>query len=209
MQGRSIGILMFLPVPLVLWLITMLPLGPAWSLSLGLLIMLTHRLYARPYALQRARRRCLWCGGAVGDRDAVAIEVREPGGAVTWQACGGLHATRLQNVLNWMSRHKLLVRVGIGLSLIAYLVGAVLAAAGKTGSVTTGDLSAAFRFAVAVTVLPTGWLGPRSGRQVADALQVPFPLHIQALIGTAAVMALFRWIGLVWLIVSCAWFLTR
>ncbi|HET7294709.1 MAG TPA: hypothetical protein VFM88_19965, partial [Vicinamibacteria bacterium] len=51
---------------------------------------------------------------------------------------------------------------------------------------------------VAVTVLPFGLLGPRAPEPEGPP-RVPFPVHIQALIGTAAVLWLFRIVGVVWL----------
>jgi len=54
MPDRLLGILLFLPVPVVLVLFTRAPLGVGISLALGVGLMLTHRLYARPFALARA-----------------------------------------------------------------------------------------------------------------------------------------------------------
>ena len=79
--GRLLGVLFFLPVPLVLWLFTAAPLGVYASLGLGIVIMLSHRLYARPFALSRAGSRCLWSGAAL--RDGPRIELIEPPGAVS------------------------------------------------------------------------------------------------------------------------------
>ncbi len=45
---RLLGLLLFLPVPLVLWLLTRQPLGTLASLAIGFALMATHRLYARP-----------------------------------------------------------------------------------------------------------------------------------------------------------------
>ena len=60
--------------------------SPGASIALGVLLMGTHRLYARPFARRRAARRCLWCGGPVDG--GVEVAVAEPGGTVSWRACG-------------------------------------------------------------------------------------------------------------------------
>ena len=65
MATRLTGVLLFLPVPLVLFLFTRAPLGILPSLGIGIALVLTHRLYARPWALARAHRRCLWCGADI------------------------------------------------------------------------------------------------------------------------------------------------
>jgi hypothetical protein len=55
-----------------------------------------------------------------------------------------------------------------------------------------------FKLGIALTVLPLGWLALR--RPPADgALRVPFPVHIQALVGSWTVLWLLRVIGAVWL----------
>ena len=45
MRDRLLGLLLFLPVPLVLWLFTRQPLSTLASLAVGFALMATHRLY--------------------------------------------------------------------------------------------------------------------------------------------------------------------
>ena len=90
LMQRALGLLLFLPVPVVLLLFTRQPLGALVSIGVGVGLVLTHRLYARPFALARASRRCLWCGGeARGDASPLALE--EPLGRTEWRACAGAH----------------------------------------------------------------------------------------------------------------------
>ena len=200
MRERLQGIVLFLPVPAVLWLLTQRPLGTWPSLGLGVTLMVTHRLYARPFVLARKDGRCLWCGRA-GDADHLqSIKVVEPMGESTWRACSGDHQARLRGFLGWASRNSLFLKIGIAGTLLAYLVGVPLAAYGKLGPVTSVDLSYGFRLLIALNVLPLGWLGPASGS--GSALKLPFPVHIQALIGTVAVVWLFRIVGMIWLATS-------
>jgi hypothetical protein len=48
-------------------------------------------------------------------------------------------------------------------------------------------------------VLPLGWLSSPADPPSPEAARLPFPLHIQALVGTAVVVWLFRLVGLLWL----------
>src|SRR5262249_48919652 len=82
-MNRFSRVLLFLPVPIVLVLFTQAPLGPGVSLALGIVLMLTHRLYARPYALARADSRCLWCAAAALDGPRLAVD--EPPATTTWR----------------------------------------------------------------------------------------------------------------------------
>lgn len=190
---RSLGLALFLPVPLVLWLFTAQPLGALPSLGLGAALMLTHRLYARPWALARAGRRCLWCGSTGRE---VALDLEEPRGSTRWAACSEAHANRARAFLGWASARAIVLKAGI-LGSLALLVGvSLIAFLTPESSFVPADAPAVFRLGVALTVLPLGWFGPRSRQQPG---RLPFPVHIQALIGTCAVSWLFRVVGLVWL----------
>lgn len=206
MKERWQGIVLFLPVPIVLWLITNLPLGMWPSLGLGVALMVTHRLYARPFSLKRRARRCLWCGKGGAVAGLAPVTVIEPMGETVWQVCPGEHRKKLGSFLGWATTRALLLRIGIIGSLLLYLITIPLAFYGKLGPVSTVDLSYGFRLLIALTVLPLGWLGPGS-RGGAGSLSVPFPVHIQALIGTVVVAWLFRIIGLIWLVAATIHFL--
>lgn len=206
---RLAGLLLFLPVPLVLWLFTAQPLGPWLSLGLGVVVMGTHRLYARPFALARADRRCLWCGGPAVGGPRLALD--EPPGRTSWRACGDPHARRLARVLGWAAEERRFLAVGILGTLLLFLALAVLAAVGRPAGLERADAVAFFRFGIAVTVLPFGWLAPGSRSDYTRGLapvreredgpkgRLPFPVHIQALLGTVWVLWIFRLVGLWWL----------
>lgn len=197
---RQVGVLLFLPVPVVLWLFTQQQLGVARSLAYGVIVMVTHRLYARPWALARAGRRCLWCAGPADGSHPLALV--EPVGSSTWQACGPLHLENLRRVLGWAHAHALLLKVGILGALIVFLPAAWQAGFGKLGAVQTADCVAFFRTAIALSVLPMGVFALFRPPSPADPLPVPFPVHIQALIGTSSVLWLFRIVGLTWLVLA-------
>ena len=120
--------------------------------------MLTHRLYARPFALSRAQRRCLWCGGSAGG--GPGIDLDEPLGRTSWRACGEEHALLLARTLGWARDRSLRLRLGILGSLLALLGLSAAAALGWPAGLAAADAVAVFRLGVALTVLPFGWLGP-------------------------------------------------
>jgi hypothetical protein len=202
-SDRLIGVLLFLPVPIVLFLFTRAPLGIAWSLALGVALMLSHRAYARPFALARASRRCLWCGRAVAEGPAFDIE--EPLGLTRWRACGEAHGMRARRFLEWAGAHRRFLLIAILGTLGAFLLAAAAMAAGLADGRRYPDAVNAFRLAIALTVLPLGLLATRG--TAADApLRPPFPVHIQALIGTWAVSWLFRVVGVAWLVLAIVCF---
>jgi hypothetical protein len=205
-MDRLLGALLFLPVPFVLFLFTRAPLGAAASLALGVALMSTHRLYARPFALSRADRRCLWCGRPAPSGPELMVE--EPTGVTRWRACGEPHALRARRFLNWAGAHGRFVQVGILGTLALFLVLAVLAAGRPAGELRYADAVGVFRLGIAGTVLPLSILGA-SGGAGPSRLRTPFPVHIQALIGTSAVRWLFRIVGVTWLALAIAYLARR
>lgn len=207
MRDRLEGLFLFLPVPLVLWLFTRAPLGIAASLAVGVVLMGTHRLYARPWALARAARRCLWCGKALVAGPGLSLA--EPPGPTTWRACGDAHAGLAARVFAVAWRFRWGLRLGILGGLLVFLAGASVAAAVPSAPFTFEDASAFFRLSVAVVVTPFGWLATRGRPAGEEPVRVPFPVHVQALVGTYAVLWLFRLVGVVWLATSLRHFLAR
>jgi hypothetical protein len=201
------GVLLFLPVPLVLWLFTRMPYGAWISIGAGIAIVATHRLYARPWALARKDGRCFWCGATAPG--VLPIEVSDPLGPVAWAACSPAHRALARRTLGYAQRHAWSLRVGILGALAAFVVAAPLAWSGRLGGFTHRDAVNLFRLSVALAVLPLGWLGPDGPEPVEGPLRVPFPTHVQALIGTRAVTWLFRLVGIAWLVVSARALLAR
>lgn len=192
---RLVGLLFFLPVPVVLALLTRQPLDVRASLALAVVLLVTHRFYARPWALARATQRCLWCGRAAG---GPTLEIDEPGERTVWRACGAAHAQRVASFLGWAGRRAWLLRAGILGALAVVIAGPVLAATGRLG----GDpllFADTFRVVVALVVLPLGWFGP-SAAPAREPFPAPFPVHIQALVGSVVVAWLFRLVGIWWLL---------
>ncbi len=128
------------------------------------------------------------------------MTITEPFGVTTWRTCREAHAQRVTRMLTWAHRRSMFLKVGILGTLAVFLPAALLASTGRLGPARYDDAVAFFRLGIALTVLPLGWLsagpGPLPG---SEPLRAPFPVHIQALIGTRVVLWLFRLVGLVWL----------
>jgi hypothetical protein len=134
--------------------------------------------------------------------------VAEPGGETAWRACDADHLGRLGGVLGWAARHARFLRFGVLGTLFLFLPGALLADRGRLGFLTVADAVAFFRTGVALCVLPLGWLAARTA-PLPEVPRLPFPLHLQALIGTWAVGWLFRLVGLAWLALGIGHVLER
>ena len=195
--------LLFLPVPLVLLLFTRAPLGILPSLGIGVALMLTHRLYARPWALARAGARCLWCGADLLIKATafarLGIPIQDPLGIASWAACGDAHARSARAVLMWAQRQSRWLQLGILGSLAVFLAWALAAGLAQLSPPAFAHASAFFRLGAGATVLPLGWLAARTKpKEPADVVRAPFLVHLSALVGLRAVQWLFRLIGLLW-----------
>jgi hypothetical protein len=198
---RAVGVLLFLPVPLVLFLFTRAPLGILPSLGVGVLLMATHRLYARPWALARSHSRCLWCGADVAPQAPLAVElaIEEPLGGASWRACREAHARPVRAVLGWAAAYGGFLKLGILGTLGVFLAWGAGSGSGWPVLPEFEHAVAVFRLGIAATVLPLGWLAARAEPAPAASPRAPFPLHVPALVGLRTVLWLFRLVGLLWL----------
>jgi hypothetical protein len=202
--GRFLGIALqgaalFLFIPLVLFLFLRQPLGPGWSVALGVVIMLGHRFLAAPWMAKFADVRCLWCG-RVGH--ARHFTVRAGGRTWTMSACSEAHEAGVASFLRFVQRFRLPIAAGIFLPLVWLLVAAAAAAAGRPLS--PHDTNALiFRVLVAATVV-TSSVVPFVASRPADtddrALRCPFPLHNLFLLGVGNTLWVFRLVGAWWLV---------
>jgi hypothetical protein len=217
---RLQGLALFAFIPLVLFLLLRQPLGPGWSVLLGLAIMFGHRFVAAPWAAKYADVRCLWCGRAgVGAPRPISVTA----GRRTWHvlACSDAHADRVARFLRFVDRRRLPIAVSIFLPL-AWLIVASLAAAAGHPLLPHATSALIFRLVVALTVVSVSfaytaapvWIGPfvaRRGLELKPAgppdgrpdnspLRCPFPLHNLFLLGIGNMLWVFRVVGIWWIV---------
>jgi hypothetical protein len=192
------GILLFLLVPLVLYLFLRQPLGPGWSVALGLGVMFGHRLVAQPWMAKFADVRCLWCG-RVGATEAVPVVA----GGRTWQmrACSDRHAASTRRFLAFVFRFRVPVALGIFVPLL-WLIAASFAAAAGHPLLPHATNALLFRVIVAATVVLAS-LAPVLPDSLGDRetpARCPFPLHNLFLLGVGNTLWVFRVVGAWWLV---------
>lgn len=206
------GLLLFLFIPLVLILFLRQPLGPGWSVALGLAIMVVHRLLAASWTAKFADVRCLWCG-----RVGVGRTVPVMASGRRWQmtACSDAHAALVARFLGSVFRFRTPIAIGIFVPLAWLIVASLSSAAGHP--LLPHDTNALiFRVVVAATVV-TASLAPfmgqtSSARSPASALdppldhplRCPFPIHNLSLLGIRNTLWMFRIVGAWWLIDALA-----
>lgn len=194
---QGLGLFLFIPVVLVLFLRQ--PLGPGASVALGLAIMFGHRFVAAPWARGHAAERCGWCAGRVGGgRTGVAVMVEGAGQPWRLVACSSRHANALARFLTFVRRWRLAIAAGIFVPLGLLLAGSLGAAVGRP-FLPADLLARQFRFVVAVVVVATSFAYV-SVRTPDDTLVSPFPLHNLLLLGVRQTLWVFRVVGAWWLL---------
>lgn len=191
------GAALFAFVPLVLWLFLVQPLGPGWSLAIGVAIIAGHRAAAAPWAARHAGARCLWCGRTrnLGASVAVAGAARTTAFAV----CGGAHERLVRQFFAFVERHRAAVAAGIFAPLALLLGGTLLRAFGRE-TLPHGVNALQFRVIVAATVVLVSLLY-RTSPPVGEVRSI-FPVHNLFLLGVGNTLWVFRTVGAWWLLAA-------
>ncbi len=197
------GALLFLFIPLVLFLYLRQPLGPAPSIGLGVVLMFGHRFIAAPWMAGHATERCLWCGCA--GQMAHTLQVVSGGQGRTVAACCLRHRDAVARFLTFVSRWRAPIAAGIFVPLVLLLVGTFAFAAGRPFLAPAWN-AWQFKIVVALTVVVTS-LAYHAVAQPAVPLRSPFPLHNFFLLGIRNTLWVFRIVGAWWIVAGVAWLL--
>jgi hypothetical protein len=205
------GIALFLFIPLVLFLFVAHPNPVGLSLAVGVVLMLGHRVLARPYMRRALAAKCLWCnrtlplpGDAAGTE---SLEVRSGGEVSTARFCAG-HGAPAARFLAFLAGWAWPLRAGIFLPLLLLLGALAATAVGRPVPLATAtDL---FRLIVGVTVNVAAWgYLARGAGESGGTARVPFPLHNFTLLGIRALLWIFRLVGIWWIVLALAHLLGR
>lgn len=206
--GRAtlFGILLFLFIPLVLYLFVAHPAPVALSVLGGMGLMILHRFLARPYMLAVRPYKCVWCNRFFSEAGVGELAVELDAGAappLALLACPA-HLEPTRRFFGFLDRFRLPLRVGIGLPL-GLLLGSL--AAFVLGSPDwTAPATELFRLVIGLTVNLAAlgpWLGaPRERSRAA------FPVHNFYLLGIRTILWIFRLVGLYWIFLGVRYLLS-
>ena len=197
------GLLLFLFIPVVLFLFVRHPEPVGVSLVAGVVLMLGHRFLALPYMRKAIAAKCLWCNRAL-PQETETLELATASGPLSARCCPG-HREPAARFFVWAEALKLPLRAGIFLPLPLLLGGLATAAFGRT--VPLPALTALFQLVIGVTVNLAA-LGPWLGKD-RERPAVPFPVHNFFLLGVRNLLWIFRLVGIWWIVRGIAYFLGR
>jgi hypothetical protein len=193
------GIALFAFVPLVLWLLLAQPMGPGWSLAIGVAIIAGHRAVAGPWAARHALERCLWCGSPGPAAGSVAVG----GGprATAFAVCREEHGRFIRQFFGFVERNRYAIAAGI-FGPLALLMGGTLLRALGSDAIPHAVNALQFRVIVAATVVAVS-LAYRA-LPPPEHLRSVFPVHNLFLLGVRNTLWVFRIVGTWWLM-SAGW----
>jgi len=196
------GLLLFLFIPLVLFLFVRHPRPVGLSLAAGVILMLGHRFLARPYMARALPVKCVWCNRVLSDAPAETLELRSGEKTFTARCCPG-HRKPAAKFFSFLHAWRWPLRLGIFLPLLFLLVALAASAAGQPAPVPLATAWFQLVVGVTVNVAAFGYLAARE--QVPPS--VPFPLHNFFLLGIRNLLWIFRLVGLWWLWLGLAFVL--
>lgn len=190
------GALLFLFIPLVLFLYVRHPEPVGLSLAAGVVLMIGHRFLARPYMARVLPVKCVWCNRvpARGAGTGSTLELRS-GDRVIHARCCPEHRGPAAKFFTFLQAWRWPLRLGIFLPLLFLLAALATSAAGQPAPVALA--TAWFKLVVGVTVnvAALGYLASREHSPV----RVPFPVHNFFLLGVRNLLWVFRLVGLWWI----------
>jgi hypothetical protein len=190
------GVLLFLFIPLVLFLFIRYPFGiiPSFAAAIG--IMILHRFVAIPFMNRFRKSRCLWCGRTARPRMGQSVECGKP---IEFEFCQERCIGRAKRFFDFCSRYAMLLRAGIFLPLGWYVVTMILDAFNIYRFPRDWN-QFMFQFFIACTVVSISFLY-RTGKET-DTPAFPFPIHNLFLLGIQNTLQVFRYVGIWWIVAS-------
>ena len=200
---QILGVLLFLFIPLVLFLYVRHPEPVGLSLAAGVILMIGHRRLGRPYMRRALPWKCVWCNRVLLEEGGESLEMRAGTETLTARCCPG-HRQPAARYFTFLQAWRWPLRLGIFIPLLVLLVALAAAAFGRE-IVPVPTVTAFFQLVIGITVnlAAFGYLLIRERSPVA----VPFPVHNFFLLGVRALLWIFRLVGIWWIWKGLSYFL--
>lgn len=187
------GVLLFLFIPVVLFLFVRHPEPVGGSLLAGVVLMIGHRLIARPYMARVLPVKCVWCNRVLAPASET-LPLRS-GGRTLEARCCPAHRKPAAKFFSFLHAWRWPLRLGIFIPLLFLLVALATSAAGQPAPVDVATTWFKLIVGVTVNVAAFGYLASPER----EPLDVPFPVHNFFLLGVRNLLWIFRLVGIWWI----------
>ena len=200
---QILGVLLFLFIPVVLFLYVRHPEPVGLSLAAGVILMIGHRRLARPYMRRALPWKCVWCNRVLSEEGGESLEMRAGAETLHARCCPG-HREPAARYFTFLQAWRWPLRLGIFVPLLVLLVTLAAAAFGREIA-PLSTVTAFFQLVIGLTVnlAAFGSLLVRARTPVA----VPFPVHNFFLLGVRTLLWVFRLVGIWWIWKGLSYFL--
>ena len=188
------GVLLFLFIPVVLYLFVKHPEPVGLSLAGGILLMIGHRFLARPYMERVLPVKCVWCNRVL-PASPETLELGARGGRVLQAQCCAVHRKPAAKFFSFLYAWRWPLRLGIFIPLLILLIVLVLFAAGQSVPINSATNWFKILIGITVNVAAFGYFAARER----SPLVVPFPIHNFFLLGVRNLLWVFRLVGIWWI----------
>lgn len=188
------GVLLFLFIPLVLFLLLRYPFGIQISFLIAILLIAGHRFVAIPFMERYRSSRCFWCGRTSRIRTSLQVWA---GKVMTFEFCLGACLSNAKRFFDFCDRYKAIVRIGIFVPLLWYVITMILISF-QVFSFSMEWNHFIFRFFIACTVVGISFLY-KLGNELSNP-RFPFPIHNLFLLGIRNTLMVFRLVGIWWIL---------
>jgi hypothetical protein len=199
---QAAGVILFLFIPLVLFLFVRHPVSVGLSLAAGIVLMIGHRRLARPYMERALPWKCVWCN-RVPPQGMDLLELKA-GPQVLPARCCTAHRDPAARFFSFLQAWRWPLRLGIFVPLLLLLLALLATALGR--QVPLAAATALFQLIVGITVNAAA-LGYLFLRPQATPIPVPFPVHNFFLLGVRILLWIFRLVGIWWIWKGLSFFL--
>ncbi len=210
LETNAIGLLLFLFIPLVLFLFVRHPRPIGLCLAAGIVLMLGHRRLARPYMEKVLPIKCVWCNrilAAALDSSTRTLDLRSGGRTLAARCCAA-HRAPAARFFALLDRCRWPLYAGIFGPLLGLL--AALLASSLGWPRLLAPATALFQATVGATVsIAACSYRVMSERPPREVIPVPFPVHNFFLLGVRTLLWIFRLAGAWWIYLGAAWWLRR
>ncbi len=197
------GVLLFLFIPVVLFLFVRHPDPVGGSLVAGVVLMIGHRFLARPYMARVLPVKCVWCNRVPARGDAT-LDLRTGQGAIQARCCPE-HRQPAAKFFTFLHSWRWPLRLGIFLPLLYLLFSLATYAVGRPAPINSATVWFKLLVGITVNVAAFGYFAARERSPVA----VPFPVHNFFLLGVRNLLWVFRLVGIWWIWQGLSFLLER
>ncbi len=193
---QGIGLFIFIPIVLVLYLVY--PLGVLPSILLGMGLMFGHRFIARPWMMKNINKRDIWTGNLL-EKTEHKFQLIEGKEELLFYASTEKNRTEAVKFFNFLRKYRFIAGPAILGTVFWYLVSVLLAEASESLRYLSMDhMVLIFKMVIAVTVILVSILYKTADTQT--PVKAVFPVHNLFLLGISWTLWIFRLVGIYWVV---------